>query len=86
MTQLTTTVPPMECPDTQLPTPANLSNLFGNIITLAEKALDSEIEELKEEGQKLKDIIQSASRIPPSPLHASRLCVILSIKARWLGG
>lgn len=67
MTQLTTTVPPMECPDTQLPTPANLSNLFGNIITLAEKALDSEIEELKEEGQKLKDIIQDIRDTVLSP-------------------
>ena len=26
------------------------------------------------------DVIQSASRIPPSPLHASRLCYL------WLGG
>ena len=64
---ITTTVPPMECPDTQLPTPANLSNLFGNIITQAERAAISEIDELKEEGQKLKDIVQKIRDTVLSP-------------------
>ena len=64
---ITTTVPPMECPDTQLPTPANLSNLFGNIITQAERAAISEIEELQEEAQKLKDIVQKIRDTVLSP-------------------
>lgn len=67
MTQLTATVPPMECPDVMLPTPANLSNLFGDLITLAERAALSEIDELKEEGQKLKDIIQKIRDTVLSP-------------------
>ena len=67
MTQLTATVPPMECPDVMLPTPANLSNLFGDLITQAERAIDSEIDELKEEGQKLKDIIQKIRDTVLSP-------------------
>tara|TARA_B100001063_G_scaffold245113_1_gene279746 strand:- start:1274 stop:2320 length:1047 start_codon:yes stop_codon:yes gene_type:complete len=67
MTQLTATVPPMECPDVMLPTPANLSNLFGDLVTLAERAALSEIDELKEEGQKLKDIIQKIRDTVLSP-------------------
>ncbi len=58
MTQLTATVPPMECPDTQLPTPANLANLFGNLITQAERGALSEIAEIQEEAQKLKEKIE----------------------------
>ena len=67
MTQLTATVPPMECPDVMLPTPANLSNLFGDLITQAERAALSEIDELKEEGQKLKDIVQKIRDTVLSP-------------------
>ena len=63
MTQLTATVPPMECPDVLLPTPANLANLFGDLITQAEKAIDSEIDELKEEGKKLKEILDKIREI-----------------------
>lgn len=63
MTQLTATVPPMECPDVMLPTPANLSNLFGTLITQAERAIDSEIDELKEEGEKLKEILDKIREI-----------------------
>tara|TARA_Y100000114_G_scaffold143625_1_gene151352 strand:+ start:1052 stop:2110 length:1059 start_codon:yes stop_codon:yes gene_type:complete len=67
MTQLTATVPPMECPDVMLPTPANLANLFGNLITQAERAAISEIEELQEEAQKLKDIVQKIRDTVLSP-------------------
>ena len=67
MTQLTATVPPMECPDVMLPTPANLSNLFGDLITQAERAALSEIKELQEEAQKLKDIIEKIRNTVLSP-------------------
>ena len=63
MTQITVTVPPMECPDVQLPTPANLTNLFGTLITKAERAALSEIDELKEEGEKLKEILDKVRAI-----------------------
>ena len=64
---ITTTVPPMECPDVMLPTPANLANLFGNIITQAERAAQSEIDEVREEAQKLKDIVQKIRDTVLSP-------------------
>ena len=67
MTQLTATVPPMECPDVMLPTPANLSNLFGDLITLARRAAKSEIDELREEAEKLEDIIQKIRDTVLSP-------------------
>ena len=51
MTQLTATVPPMECPDVLLPTPANLANLFGDLITVAKRNALSEIDELREEAE-----------------------------------
>lgn len=63
MTQITVTVPPMECPDVQLPTPANLTNLFGTLITKAERAALSEVDELKEEGKKLKEILDKVRAI-----------------------
>ena len=67
MTQLTATVPPMECPDVMLPTPANLSNLFGDLITLAKRNALSEIDELREEAEKLEDIIQKIRDTVLSP-------------------
>ena len=51
-------VPRLECPEVQLPTIANLVNLFGDLITVAERNKDSEIDELKEEAKKLKDILE----------------------------
>ena len=56
-------VPPMECPAVLLPTPANLSNFFGTIATNMEKMLLSEVEEIKEEGQKLKDTLEAVREI-----------------------
>ena len=67
MTQITATVPPMECPDTQLPTPANLANLFGTLITEVEKGALSDIEEIKEEAQKLKEKIETLRENVLSP-------------------
>ena len=64
---IATTVPPIECPDTQLPTPANLANLFGNLITQAERAAISEIDELQEEAQKLKEKIETLRENVLSP-------------------
>ena len=56
-------VPPLECPAVLLPTPANLSNFFGTIATNMEKMLLSEVEEIKEEGQKLKDTLEEVRKI-----------------------
>ena len=67
MTQITATVPPMECPDTQLPTPANLANLFGTLITEVEKGALSDIEEIKEEAKKLKEKIETLRENVLSP-------------------
>ena len=36
-------IPPLECPNVLLPTPANLTNYFGALITEAEKGILSEI-------------------------------------------
>ena len=63
MSQITISVPPIECPKTQLPTPANLVNLFGTLITQAERAAFTEIEELKDEGKKLKKKIEVVREI-----------------------
>ena len=67
MSEFTATVPPMECPEVLLPTPANLVNLFGNLITLAERAARSEIDELRDDAKKLKDIIQKLRETVLSP-------------------
>lgn len=67
MSQITATVPPMECPDTQLPTPANLANLFGTLITKAERGALSEIEEIQEEAKKLKEKIETLRENVLSP-------------------
>ena len=56
-------VPPLECPAVLLPTPANLSNFFGTIATNMEKMLLSEVEEIREEGQKLKDTLEKVRKI-----------------------
>jgi len=53
-------VSPPECPAVLLPTPANLTNMFGDIATLAEKMALSTVEEWKAEGEKIKDILESA--------------------------
>ena len=53
-------VPTPECPAVLLPTPANLTNMFGDIATLAEKMALSTVEEWKAEGEKIKDILESA--------------------------
>ena len=53
-----TEVPPMECPNVLLPTPANLSNLFGTLASNAERMVLSEIEEIKEEGEKIKEVVE----------------------------
>lgn len=51
-------VPPLECPDVLLPTPANLANLFKGIITQIYRYPIDEFEELKEELEKIrKDIL-----------------------------
>ena len=63
MSQIAISVPPIECPKTQLPTPANLVNLFGTLITQAERAAFTEIEELKDEGKKLKKKIEVVREI-----------------------
>ena len=63
MTIPQTEVPPMECPATLLPTPANLSNLFGTLATNAEKMVESEIAELKEEGEKIKETLDDIRKI-----------------------
>lgn len=52
-------VPPLECPAVLLPTPANLSNFFSNIATNMEKMIESEIDEIKEEGEKLKATLKT---------------------------
>lgn len=51
------TIPPLECPNVLLPTPANLTNYFGALITEAEKGITSEIDEISEEAKKLKKIL-----------------------------
>ena len=67
MTQLTATVPPMECPDVLLPTPANLANLFGDLITVAKRNALSEIDELREEAEKLEEKIETLRKSVLSP-------------------
>lgn len=56
-------VPEPECPAVLLPTPANLSNMFGDLATLAEKMVLAEIEEWKEEGEKIKKILDDARKL-----------------------
>ena len=58
MTTPTIQVPPLECPDVLLPTPANLANYFKGIITQIYRYPIDEFEELKEELEKIrKDIL-----------------------------
>ena len=58
MTAPTIQVPPLECPDVLLPTPANLANYFKGIITQIYRYPIDEFEELKEELEKIrKDIL-----------------------------
>mgnify|MGYP001333299030 CR=1 FL=1 len=56
-------VPEPECPAVLLPTPANLSNMFGDLATLAEKMALAEIEEWKEEGEKIKKILDDVRKL-----------------------
>ena len=58
-------VPEPECPAVLLPTPANLSNMFGVLATLAEKMVLAEIEEWKEEGEKIKKILHKPQWLRP---------------------
>ena len=52
-------VPPFECVGELLPTPANMTNMFGTIATNAEKFALSTVEEWKDEGEKLKDVLDT---------------------------
>ena len=52
-------VPPFECVGELLPTPANMTNMFGTIATNAEKLALSTVEEWKDEGEKLKDVLDT---------------------------
>ncbi len=56
-------VPEPECPAVLLPTPANLSNMFGDLATQAEKLVLAEIEEWKEEGEKIKKILDDVRKL-----------------------
>ena len=58
MTAPTIQVPPLECPDVLLPTPANLANLFKGIITQIYRYPIDEFQDLKDELEKIrKDIL-----------------------------
>ena len=52
-------VPEPECPAVLLPTPANLSNMLGDIATLAEKMAMSQIQPWIDEADKLKDTLDT---------------------------
>ena len=56
-------VPAPECPAVLLPTPANLSNMFGDIVTLIEKMALSEIDSVKSEAEKIKDVLDGVRSI-----------------------
>ena len=56
-------VPTPECPAVLLPTPANLSNMFGDIATLIEKMALSEIDSFRSEAEKLKDVLDGVRKI-----------------------
>ena len=69
MTQITATVPPMECPNVLLPTPANLSNLFGTLITQVERIainpgafIQSEINDISEDVQQEIDELKEEAK------------------------
>ena len=61
--EIKVTVPPMECPGVLLPTPANLTNLFGTLITEAEKAAASADDELRKQGEDLKKTLEKVRTI-----------------------
>jgi hypothetical protein len=50
------TLPALECPDVLLPTPANLSNLFGGLATMSYRYPD-ELKDLKEKLDKIEEDI-----------------------------
>jgi len=54
MTTPTLTIPPLECPDVLLPTPANLRNLFGGLATHAYRY---EIDSLKDELERIRSLL-----------------------------
>ena len=56
MTTPTLTIPPLECPDVLLPTPANLRNLFSGLATHAYRY---EIDELKKTLEDIRKLISS---------------------------
>ena len=69
MTQITATVPPMECPDVLLPTPANLTNLFGTLITQVERIainpsafIQSELDDISEDVQEEIDELKEEAK------------------------
>lgn len=56
-------VPAPECPAVLLPTPANLSNMFGDIATLIEKMALSEIDSVKSEAENLKEVLDGVRKL-----------------------
>lgn len=52
----TITLPALECPDVLLPTPANLSNLFGGLATMSYRYPD-ELKDLKEKLEQIEEDI-----------------------------
>jgi hypothetical protein len=56
-------VPAPECPAVLLPTPANLSNMFGDIATLIEKMALSEIDSIKSEAENLKEVLDGVRKL-----------------------
>jgi len=63
MSKINVEIPPLECPAVLLPQPKNLMDFFGLLASEAERALNSVDEDLRKEGEKLKEILDGVRSI-----------------------